>query len=276
MPVGCEMNELQACELEILKQVIQVFDKLNIQYFMIGGSALGAVKYQGFIPWDDDIDIGLYREDYNKFLGEAHSYLPSHLFLQNHHTDRKYAQVYSKVRNCNTTYIEKSVAHLDINHGVYIDVFPLDGYPRNVEEQAKLENKKRLYKFVCESNYRYKRSAKEKLVVRALRLLAVSKWTGSVLKKYERLIASYDVQDSDTICNHGNWKGKLEYVPKEYYGEGTWTTFEDIQVRVPEKYDAYLTQKYGNWRVELPEEEQRGHHYHEVCDVNQPYSNYTK
>lgn len=272
----CSMTELQKCEYEILKQVIKIFEQLNIQYYMIGGSTLGAVKYQGFIPWDDDIDIGLYREDYNKFLKEADKYLPSHLFLQNYRTDKRYALVYSKIRNCETTYIEKNAAHLDINHGVFIDVFPLDGYPEGSEEQEKLEKKKRLYKFVSESNYCFNRNKKEDMVVKVLRLFGVSNWTGKVLKKYEQMIASYTVHDSETICNHGNWKGKLEYVPKEYYGEGTWTIFGDIQVRVPEKYDEYLTQKYGDWRAELPKEEQRGHHYYEICDVNQPYTNYTK
>lgn len=268
------MNELQICEFEILKEFIDICDKLNLQYFMLGGSALGAVKYQGFIPWDDDIDVGLYREDYNKFVKEAPNYLSKNLFLQNYRTDANFAHIYSKLRNSNTTYIEKNAAHLNINHGVYIDVFPLDGYPKDSKKQSKLEKKKRIYKFIHESNFRYKRSNKEEFVVRALRLFGVSKWTKGILKKYEQMIACCSVLDSEIICNHGNWKGKLEYVPKRYYGKGTRVTFENIQVRIPECYDEYLTQKYGDWRLELPLEEQKGHHYYEICDLERPYTYY--
>ena len=90
------------------------------------------------------------------------------------------------------------------------------------------------------------------------------------------MISSYPVENSEVICNHGNWQGKLEYAPREQYGEGIMMEFEGLKVRVPELYDEYLTQKYGDWRADLPEEEKVGHHYYSVCDLNKSYKEYIK
>ena len=270
------MTELQTCEYEMLKEVIKVFEQLDIPYFLLGGSVLGAIKYQGFIPWDDDIDIGLYRRDYEKFLTQAIYHLPSHLFLQNYQTDKEYTLIYSKVRNCNTTYIEKSSAHLEINHGVFIDIFPLDGYPKGNKEQHCFEKRKKIYKLISESTYNFKRSPKENIAIKALRLCGVSKWANKILKGYEKMISQYKVEESDIICNHGNWKGRLEYTPDWYYGRGVWRTFEDIQVRIPEKYDEYLTQRYGDWRSDPPIEDQVTHHHVSIVDLNRAYKQYAE
>ena len=78
------MNDLQKVEFELLKVFIETCEKLNLNYFLVCGSALGAVRHGGFIPWDDDMDVGMYREDYNKFMELAPALLPEGLFLQNY------------------------------------------------------------------------------------------------------------------------------------------------------------------------------------------------
>ena len=139
------MTELQNKELEILKQFIFVCDSLSLKYFLVCGSALGAVKYGGFIPWDDDIDVAMPREDYDVFVERANTLFPPNIFLQTYKTDTKYPHIYCKLRDSNTAYIEKSAAALEINHGVFIDIFPLDGYPSEKQEQRKFERLKRRY-----------------------------------------------------------------------------------------------------------------------------------
>ena len=94
------------------------------------------------------------------------------------------------------------------------------------------------------------------------------------MEKLEDALTRYKGPRSDILCNHGNWQGNLEYAPREQYGSGAWATFEGLKVRVPEKYDEYLTQKYGDWRAELPQEQQVGHHYAEVIDLTRPYTDY--
>ena len=102
----------------------------------------GAVKYGGFVPWDDDVDVALFRDDYERFCKEAPALLPKQFFLQNFQSDPTFPAIYSKLRNSETTCIEESVAALPINHGISIDIFPLDGYPTDKKEQERLERKK--------------------------------------------------------------------------------------------------------------------------------------
>ena len=268
------MNELQKIEYELLKQFIDISEKLGVTYYLVCGSALGAVKYNGFIPWDDDVDVALPRADYERFISEAQKYLPEHIFLQNYQTDPSFTHIYSKLRASNTTYIEKAVAHLPINHGVYIDVFPLDGYPKRKFDKMNMEMQKKVYQLQISCVYKFKRSLKGKILYKVGRVLGWHKRTAIILKKYNTCISKFPCNRAEIICNHGNWQGKLEYAPKEQYGEGAWAMFEGLRVRVPEKYDEYLTQKYGDWRADPPESEKVGHHYYSVMDLHKPYTEY--
>lgn len=268
------MNELQKIELEMLKEVIKICNTLNINFFLVCGSALGAVKYGGFIPWDDDLDIGMFRDDYEIFISKASELLSENYFLQNHLTDINYPHIFSKIRNSKTTYIEKSLENLEINHGVYIDIFPLDGYPTDIRVQKALEQKKLMYQRRLSCVFNVPRNFKSKIGMILRRLLGYHKNTSLIIEEYSREISKYPITNSQMICNHGNWQGKLEYAPREQYGDGIIMNFEGLDVRIPEKYDEYLTQKYGDWRTDIPKEKQVGHHYYSVCDLENPYTKY--
>lgn len=268
------MTELQQIEKNILACALEIVDRLHLTYFLVCGSALGAVKYNGFIPWDDDIDIAMPRKDYTVFCEKAGELLPPYLFLQNCHTEKNFPYIFSKIRDSRTTYIEKGMAGLDINHGVYIDVFPLDGYPVELKEQRWLEKQKLKHQFVYLSCLESHLSWKSRMIVNAEKILGVPCRAAAYAKKFEKVISAYAPEASEYWCNHGNWQGKLEYAPREQYGEGYWTTFEGLRVRVPERYDEYLTQKYGDWRADLPLEQQEGHHYAAVIDLHSPFCDY--
>lgn len=123
------MNALQRKELELFQAFLQVCRQLGLSYYLICGSALGAVKYRGFIPWDDDMDLAMLRPEYEVFLAQAPDLLPAHIFLQNYKTDPAFPAIYSKLRYSGTAYIEKAARKLAMHHGIFIDLFPLDGYP---------------------------------------------------------------------------------------------------------------------------------------------------
>lgn len=270
------MNRLQQVEFEILKKFVEICDTLDLKYFLVCGSALGAAKYGGFIPWDDDVDVALPRPDYERFLLEAPVLLPENLFIQNYRTDPAFPHIYTKIRKSDTTFIEKGIAHLPVNHGIYIDVFPLDGYPQDPGDVKKFEHHKKIltWKQYCALN------GDRVIKVRArnfvFRLLGYHKRTAKTLAMGDKLYRSYDVDSSPIWCNHGNWQRSLEYASKEQYGDGTWVSFEGIRVRIPERFDEYLTQKYGNWRDDPPPEKQVSHHLWEVCDPDRPYTHYLR
>lgn len=272
------MTELQKIEFNLLCNFVDICEKLGLRYFLVCGTALGAVKYNGFIPWDDDIDVALVREDYEIFCREAQAMLPEYCFVQTYKTDPAFPSFYCKLRDSRTTFIEKTAAHLKMNHGVYIDVFPLDGYPRDAKQVKSLELKKKLLKLRlgCAFSRDGGVSLKAKLFFGAERMLGFHKRTAATASKLEKLISRWSCDDSELWCNHGNWQGRLEYAPREQYGDGVWAEFEGLKVRVPERYDEYLTQKYGDWRADLPEDQQVGHHYHEVCDLSKHYTEYLK
>lgn len=277
------MKEYQRIELELLKVFLDVCEKLNLKYFLVCGSALGAVKYKGFIPWDDDIDIGMLRPDYEEFIRKAPELLPQHIFLQNYISDPFYPSINSKLRDSNTTWIEKGVKHLDIHHGIGIDIFPIDGYPKTKKDISKFERKHMHYERIRALSYyvdRTKPTLKSLLAVRTQMVYVLNKLFGLYsdstdnIKQYSIFLAKNHVNESYLWCNFGNWQGKLEYAPIHQYGEGVWATFEGIKVRIPEKYDEYLTQKYGDWRAELPDDKKKSGHYIEVCDYTRPYTDY--
>ena len=259
------MNELQQTEFALLKMFDQVCAKLGLKYFLVCGSALGAAKYQGFIPWDDDIDVALYRSDYEIFCECAAALLPAHVFVQNFHTDPGFPAIYSKLRDLTAPYVEKSARNLPIRHGVFIDVFPLDGYPDGWLARRRLECRKRIYKHALAAAFCLDRSGGAQLLYLANWVLGTPKRTAQIAQKYTDLICRYPARTSGVLCNHGNWQGILDYAPGEQYGDGVWTMFEGLPVRIPARYDQYLTQKYGDWRSDPPPEQQKGHHDNAAC-----------
>jgi len=268
------MNDLQKIEFDLLKHFIKVCETYKLNYYLVCGSALGAVKYQGFIPWDDDIDVALPREDYEFFLKKAPEILPEYIFVQNYKTDTKFPQIFTKLRNSNTTYIEKTCENLDMNQGIYIDVFPLDGYPKNRMKARILEVRKYMYKHMLSTAYTEPKAWKSKMLYRIKRYMGFQNYTNKIAARYEKILMNYSEKTSEIWCNHGNWQGKLEYAKRSQYGAGIEIEFEGIKARVPEKYHAYLLQKYGDYKKDLPEEEKKGHHYYSICDCNRSYLEY--
>lgn len=266
------MTQLQQVEFQLLQEFDRVCRELEIPYFLVCGSALGAVKYGGFIPWDDDVDVAMYRPDYERFCKEAPAILPPELFLQNHRTEPRFPQSYSKLRHSGTTYIEISAAKLPIHHGVFLDLFPLDGYPNGKMSARILEFRKRLYKSMLLSAFDVPGGVLQKL----WRALGICRRTDRVVRAFEKMVTRYPVEQSAVLCNHGNWQGKLDYASAEEFGEGAWMTFEGFRVRVPVLYDRYLRRKYGDYSLDPPLEKQVGHHYCTVCDCEKPYSFYTE
>jgi lipopolysaccharide cholinephosphotransferase len=269
------MNDLQKVELELLKVFIETCKKLNLNYFLVCGSALGAARHGGFIPWDDDMDVGMYREDYNKFMEQAPALLPEGIFLQNYKTDPKFPHVFAKLRNSNTTYVEKPFKHIDMHHGIFMDIFPLDGFPTDSRARKKTLNAERFFSILRFSAYELNPKVKfrSKVLYRILRILRVHNRMGKINARNELNRTKFSIKECELVRDLGT-NHKSESIPKEYFGDGQVILFEGINVRVPVNYDRYLTCLYGDWRKLPPPEKQKGHHYYWVCDTEKPYTNY--
>ena len=269
------MNGVQKKTFELLEIFVNICHKWNIPYYLVCGSALGAVKYGGFIPWDDDIDVALLREDYQKFLEVAPQELPQWCFLQNFRTEKNYPHISSKLRNSNTAFIEEGMESLPINHGIYLDIFPIDGHPSGLTRHRIFEMRKKWNEWILFSAMKLSGNRKVRFRNKVMRILGFHKRVFQSQLRLEKLYCSYPPQKSKLWCNYGNWQGKLEYSPRWHYGDGVWVAFEGLNVRIPERYDDYLTQKYGDWRSDPPVEKQRSHHM-AVVDVEHSYKDFVK
>lgn len=270
------LKKIQQIETDMLKDFISVCEKLKLNYFLLGGTMLGAVRHQGFIPWDDDIDIGMLRKDYETFLSAAPSLLPSHLFLQTNVSDPAWYANFSKIRHNNTTFIETSSAHLPIHHGVYIDIFPLDDYPESKIKQKVFSFKNRWYTKKIYSAFALNEEDSAKTAKGSI-LNIFYKLTGltveKAVQKREKLFKKE--KNSSLVANHcGAW-GKKEIMPKEWYGESCLLSFEGISATVPKDYDKWLTQVYGDYMQLPPKEKRVTHHFTETIDLDSPYTAYT-
>lgn len=142
-------KELQKYGLKILSEFHNICEANNIKYILDYGTLLGAVRHKGFIPWDDDIDVAMTREDFNKFQELASKLLPENMFLQTNESDENYYNTFAKIRIPDNNYIEKAVEHFDHVHGPWIDIFiydyKYDDENLNRKKQQKYNKRRKFY-----------------------------------------------------------------------------------------------------------------------------------
>lgn len=119
------LEKLHVVEVEILDIFVWICNKYNLKYYLCYGTLIGVIRHQGFIPWDDDIDVAMPLEDYNKFVKIAQSELGDKYFLQNDKTDKYFGRCFSKIRKNGTAFYSKGDKNEKKHHGIFIDVFPL-------------------------------------------------------------------------------------------------------------------------------------------------------
>ena len=127
-----QLRQLQMIELEMLLEVDRICKKCGIKYTIIAGTLLGSIRHKGFIPWDDDADIGMLREEYEKFRQACKTELDkTRFYFQDNRNTKGYRWGYGKLRRKNTVFMREYQEHMPYKQGVFIDIFPMDGIPDN-------------------------------------------------------------------------------------------------------------------------------------------------
>ena len=259
------LNPLQQKLLEMFSWLTKYLHENNLRYYMIGGTMLGAARHQGIIPWDDDIDIGMPRSDYEKLLGLLEKPVDHYVVESPRTTGRDYPYGIAKLYDINTSMTE--LARKNVKKGVYIDIFPLDGIGNTLEEAQ--ENYKRIDRAnvllaMKISTYRKERKWWKNFAVFTGGFLPVSAKRLSL--KLDRLCAALDFDACAYVGNLQSTYRSREILPKELFGSPTFYQFEGIMAYGPEKYDEYLTALYKDWR-KLPPEDKR-HSAHDFIDLD--------
>ena len=254
--------------------IVHCLDKEGIPYFIVGGTLLGAVRHKGFIPWDDDIDIALDRENYDKFVSRAHDILPPPYELETPSAQSNYPYLFAKVYDTRTTLVEGFSQ--PIKRGIYIDIFPLDGIPTNRYIQKIQVIRMRRYQKIYRRLYGGPVRSRSligrcihPLVSPLLRKIFSKK---RLISKAQSICTSKKWEKSEYIVNYfGSWKFK-EIHKKDWYSQKKTLLFNEQEVLVPREYDKVLKALYGGDYAELPpEEKRRSHHNIQAIDFDVSY-----
>lgn len=271
-----EIKKIQAIELRSLNVLMEVCGKLGMRFLMYGGSLLGTVKYQGFIPWDDDLDIAMLRVDYERFIKNAPQLLPNEYEIQHPKINKKTPYPYIKFRRTDTALVEYRNHKIKMNHGVYFDIYPIDNLPDDYPEylKQKIVYDKWISIFLVRQNYRLDKniSAKQKIVRMPVRLfqslIAHLLPLNYIMRKIDEVSTRYNHQKT---INQGNltfpkpvnfFKG-VDFIEAE---------FEGRSVFIPSGYEINLKNRYGDIR-RLPPVNKRVGHKPYIMDLGKEKNN---
>lgn len=269
-----KLEEQKKLELDILRYVKKICEENNIKFGMAGGTAIGAVRHKGFIPWDDDIDVFMRYDDYIKFIEIVKKDNNDTYKILTPYDNEDYYYLFSKIVNSKTTMIEKGNNTIK-NMGVYIDIFPIHKLPNDYEEAKKyckyINRLNGMYVRHTMLQHYYKSSNKRKEILKAITLFPehiyyllffrnknMKEYVLSELEKYNKN------EKSDYEGYVISIYKERDIMRKEIYSDTIDMEFENEMFPMSALYDEYLTRLYGNY-MELPPIEKRvSHHNYEV------------
>lgn len=264
-----EFRKMQLIQLELLVELDRVCRENNIRYCICFGTLLGAVRHQGYIPWDDDADIVMLREDYEKFKRVTEKLNPAICYFQDHDTDPEYRWGYGKLRRAGTTYVRAGQEHLKCRTGVFIDIFPLDDVPKCLLSQILQDFKCYVLRKILWSEVgKYTAHGIKKIyfeVVSKIKLSTVFKWQNGYIKRSSNKTSNkVRVLMFPAIGHLYKKKEKtpiqLVYgMPKEWFLERAEYVFEGHKFWGIKKYDEFLKYTYGDYMTLPPKDKRQPH-----------------
>lgn len=282
--ISHEMKEIWAVELDLLSKFDQVCKKNNIIYYADGGTLLGAVRHSGMIPWDDDIDVMMSREEYARLCSIASSEFKAPYFFQTEQTDPGSLRGHAQLRNSDTTAIllPERDFHYDFNQGIFIDIFPYDHVPDDHMIRKKylthLERLRRRAKKYEQITSRYRNSGgvkgmTKKILHNSVYTITRGKDPGNpYYARLEKEATRYDMIKTK-YCSSVSYKPIIYsgFYPCSAFKGSVYMDFEMLKIPVPSGYDKILRAYYGNWH-----EFKIGSNDHGdvIFDVNQSYKDY--
>ena len=270
---------LQLEELEILKEFVRVCEKNGLRYYLLGGTLLGAVRHQGFIPWDDDVDICMPREDMNKLLDMSPNVFSEGFQLENYTNQEGYRYSWPRLTRNKVGIINRS-ANIERVERAWIDIIPLDGFPdgklSQLSHKIKLTfwwNLNQILQYDELVDQKRKRGLLGRVFVKTA---GYAKWLGKCidyrksLYRLNDLLMKYPFEsNTEYVINYLAAYGFQETFPRQAFGKGVLLQFEDCELIAPEDYKTICRVIYGNDYMELPPASERNKHNSEIVYIEE-------
>ena len=276
---------LQEVSLTIYKRYKEICEKYGLRYFGIGGTCIGAIRHGGFIPWDDDLDVAMPYSDMLRFIEVSKTEFGEEYELYNPIENMKQPYIFIKMCKKNTTCIHEYVCHSPEDYfGIFIDIFPIFGMPKESMAQIRVQRMHDMYlrlNFITHGSFSNQHTILGKLAWLMLypfkeRMINSFYWTRKIIGEF----SVYPFENSDKILfawrlmrkKEGDYYNSVfEYDDFKTYIE---MKFEDTMMRVPVGYDRYLTEDFGDYMTMPPIEKRVPAHRLVVVDPNKSYKEY--
>ena len=258
--------------IDVLSVFIRICEAQGLRYFCAGGTAIGAVRHQGMIPWDDDIDVFMPRPDYDRFLALAAHSMPEGYEVLSPYATKDYPMYFAKMCNARTTLLENE--RIPCVFGLYIDIFPLDGACDDVETcyREKRRFKRLMNKLEAVSTHNSfgeyvglltKRREWGRFAVKTVAFCCRSWLRRWLLKQMDSIAYGHDYALSSRVVTYSGAYQRQEIYPKAWLETPQMFAFDGLMVNLPHDYDAYLRHFFGDYMT-LPPVEQRASHHQKV------------
>lgn len=275
-------KKLQNKILEIFKIFKKICDENGLKYYAVGGTCIGAIRHKGFIPWDDDLDVAMPIDDYEKFRMISKKCLPRKYKVIDYINNDNYFFNFIKIEDITTTFVEPGeMNNLSRYKGVYIDIMPIGGINKNII-------KARIFKYKYYINSKYnknirlkykdKKTIKGKIFWILSRIKFLFKSKDYYSKKYDELCKKYKISEKNDILFPWRIPLRKPYSNVFDYNDFKETCevpFEDTTIAVPIGYDNYLKKDFGDY-MKLPPESKRICHNPAILDLEKSYLTYVE
>ncbi|MFV0255172.1 MAG: phosphorylcholine transferase LicD [Erysipelotrichaceae bacterium] len=266
------LKKLQEIELEIFDEFQKVCEQHKLTFYLFGGSCLGAIRHQGMIPWDDDIDLCMPRSDYEKLIKIASESLDQNYFLQHFENETNCGFVFGKIRRNNTVLSEEYSHQLKFHQGVWIDIFPCDNISDNTLIRSwdiwRFKFYQNIYIINCGYNFPNSKKKYLKPIFNIIKPVAKLFNRETLVKKLKYLMTRHNNKTTKAVFPYGGAYGKSDILERSIFENSIVVDFENRKAKVFENYDKYLTSIYNDY-LQLPPLEQRNggaHIIHEFKD----------
>lgn len=246
--ISAEMKQLWAVEMELLNKLLDVCNKHNLRIWADGGTLLGAVREHGYIPWDDDIDMAMLREDYDKLISVSQEEFTAPYHFQSGYTEDSYPMGHAQLRKDGTTAIQKGKEFFKYHQGVFIDIFVYDVVPDDIDELNSLETsiaemRSNLVRY-CRGRYLFYQPLYSLKLFLFKLPIAITGY-GRYFEKFDNLLKGH--KGNDVACMGFIWD--LEHFRRNLslYADTIYVPFEDIMMPIPSGYDTILRTQYGDY-----------------------------